>query len=108
MSLDANELVRLVKRAAVEAVLAGKPMSVCFGTVISASPLKIRVDQKKILTSAQLIPTNHVRNFTVEITTAGEQKKVEVHLGLKAGEKVVLIRCDGGQKFVVLDRWEAN
>ena len=24
-----------------------------------------------------------------------------------AGEKVILLRCDGGQKYVVLDRWEA-
>ncbi|MFR8334421.1 MAG: DUF2577 family protein [Oscillospiraceae bacterium] len=23
------------------------------------------------------------------------------------GEKVILVRCDGGQQFVVLDRWEA-
>ena len=65
MSLDANELVRLVKRAAVEAVLAGNPMSVCFGTVTSASPLKIMVDQKKTLTAAQLILTNNVRDFSV-------------------------------------------
>lgn len=107
MSLDANELVRLVKRAAVEAVLAGKPMSVCFGTVRSAHPLEIMVDQKKILTDAQLILTNHVREFTVEVTAAGERKKVQVHLGLKKGEKVILLCCDGGQKFVVMDRWEA-
>ena len=129
MSLDANELVRLVKRAAVEAVLAGNPMSVCFGTVTSASPLKIMVDQKKTLTAAQLILTNNVRDFSVEMTVdhttdaarggSGDasfashrhgytgRKKFKVHLGLKTGEKVILLRCDGGQKFIVLDRWEA-
>ncbi len=129
MSLDANELVRLVKRAAVEAIQAGNPMGVCFGTVTSASPLKITVDQKKILTDAQLILTNNVRDYSVEMTvdhqtgsTSGGsgdasfashrhaysgRKKFTVHLGLKAGEKVILLRCDGGQKFIVLDRWEA-
>ena len=55
MSLDINELVRLVKQAAVEAVRAGAPMAVCYGTVLSPSPLKIQVDQKKILGEAQLI-----------------------------------------------------
>ncbi|WP_297239262.1 DUF2577 domain-containing protein [uncultured Flavonifractor sp.] len=35
------------------------------------------------------------------------RKSFRVHLGLKMGEKVILVRCDGGQKFVVLDRWEA-
>lgn len=35
------------------------------------------------------------------------RKKFTVHLGLKPGEKVLLLRCDGGQKFIVLDRLEA-
>lgn len=129
MSLDINELVRAVKQAAVEAVQAGGPMAVCFGTVTSPSPLKIQVDQKKTLTEAQLILTNNVRDFTVEMTvdhqtenTSGGsgdasfaphlhaykgRKSFRVHLGLKSGEKVILLRCDGGQKYVVLDRWEA-
>ena len=69
MSLDINELVRLVKRAAVEAVQAGAPMSGGYGYVTSTSPLEITVDQKKILTEAQLILTDAVRDYTVEMTT---------------------------------------
>ena len=129
LSLDINQLVKAVKQAAVEAVQASGPMSVCFGTVTSASPLKIQVDQKKTLTGAQLMLTNSVRDFTVEMTvdhrtenTSGGsgdasfashnhaykgRKSYRVHLALKAGEKVILLRCDGGQKFLVLDRWEA-
>ena len=38
-----------VKRAAVEAVDAKKPVLVLFGTVISDSPLKIQVEQKLTL-----------------------------------------------------------
>ena len=68
MSLDINELVRAVKQAAVEAVKADGPMAVRFGTVTSASPLKIQVDQKKTLTEAQLILTNNVRDFNVDMT----------------------------------------
>ena len=122
MSLDINELVRAVKQAAVEAVKADGPMAVSFGTVTSASPLKIQVDQKKTLTEAQLILTNNVRDFNVDMTVdhqtesqsggSGEaaykgRKTFKVHLALKAGEKVILISCDGGQKYIVLDRWEA-
>lgn len=128
MSLDINELVRAVKQAAVEAVKADGPMAVSFGTVTSASPLKIQVDQKKTLTEAQLILTNNVRDFNVDMTVdhqtenqsggSGEaafaahqhaykgRKTFKVHLALKAGEKVILISCDGGQKYIVLDRWE--
>ena len=125
MSLDINELVRAVKQAAVDAVKADGPMAVSFGTVTSASPLKIQVDQKKTLTEAQLILTNNVRDMTVDHQTesqsggSGEaafaahqhaykgRKTFKVHLALKAGEKVILISCDGGQKYIVLDRWEA-
>lgn len=138
MSLDVNELVRLVKQAAVDAVNEGSPMHMCYGTVTSTSPLKIMVDQKLILSGDQLILTNNVRDYTVEMTvdhmtesvshghavndtyTGGGsavpvdhahpykgRKSFRVHLALKDGEKVVMLRCDGGQKYIVLDRWEA-
>ena len=130
MSLDINELVRAVKQAAVEAVQAGNPAGVCFGVVTSASPLQITVDQKMTLSMAQLILTNAVRDYTVQMTVAHETeetgggssyaafeshkheykgtKSFRVHRALSTGEKVILIRCDGGQKFIVLDRWEAT
>lgn len=34
------------------------------------------------------------------------RKKVILHLGLKNGEKVILLRLKGGQQFLVLDRVE--
>lgn len=133
MSLDINELVRAVKQAAVEAVKADGPMAVSFGTVTSASPLEITVDQKKILSEAQLILTDAVRDYTVEMTTMPEfheteeisggagdaafashkhryqgRKKWKVHNALQMGEKVILLRCDGGQQYIVLGRWEAR
>lgn len=138
MSLDLNALVRAVKKAAVEAVRAENPMGVCHGTVTGLSPLEITTDQKLILGEKQLILTNAVRDYTVEMTvdhvtevishghsvtdtyTGGGtaqpvdhshpykgRKSFRVHLGLKMGEKVILVRCDGGQQFVVLDRWGA-
>lgn len=138
MSLDLNALVRAVKKAAVEAVRAENPMGVCHGTVTGLSPVEITTDQKLILGEKQLILTNAVRDYTVEMTvdhvtevishghsvtdtyTGGGtaqpvdhshpykgRKSFRVHLGLKMGEKVILVRCDGGQQFVVLDRWEA-
>ena len=139
MSLDINQLVKLVKQAAVEAVRAGAPMSGGYGYVTSTSPLEITVDQKKKLTEAQLILTDAVRDYTVEMTvdhmtesvshghpvvdtyTGGGsainvdhahpykgRKKFMVHNGLKMGEKVILLRCDGGQQYIVLGRWEAR
>lgn len=101
--------VEVVKRAAVEAVEAGKPVNILFGTVLSASPLKIQVDQKSIYTSKMLILTRNVTDFEVDMTVnhttedkgggsgaaAYEahkhayvgKKTFKVHNALKAGER---------------------
>ena len=65
---DANELVETLKRAAIGAVEAKKPMKVCFGEVVSSSPLKISVEQKMILGEKQLILSRNVTDFTTTVT----------------------------------------
>lgn len=52
---DAVEFVKFIKRIALEAVEAAKPVQICFGTVKSAEPLKIFVDQKMSLGENQLV-----------------------------------------------------
>lgn len=129
--LDGNNLVELIKQAANEAVAAGQDCDFCYGTVTSASPLKILVEQKMTLTSAQLVLCRNVTDFTTSIT-AGNTKNyyytgnkadggtapipttshvhgigtisVTVHNALKSGDEVVLMRKKGGQKYLVLDR----
>ena len=81
------DLVKLVKRAAVDAVRAQRPVEVLFGTVVSPSPLRVSLDQKLTLSGSQLIRPKSL-------------------MGLRAGEKVLLLQMQGGQKFVVLDSLE--
>lgn len=126
---DANELVDTLKRAAVEAVKAGKPVNVYFGEVVSASPLKINVEQKMILGEKQLVLSRNVTDFKTKIT-AGNIKnyyytgdvnsgtapvspshvhavgtiEITVHNGLAVGDEVILIRQQEGQRFIVVDR----
>lgn len=119
---NAGELVKLIKKAAVEAVEAEKPAAVCFGRVIGVSPLKIYVDQRFILGEKQLILTAAVRDHAVDAsvgfyTEESEEEGLDVHRhcckgqkrflllqGLKEGEEVILLRVEGGQRFIVLDR----
>ena len=117
-----NGFLGNVKRAAVEAVQASKPTAIVMGKVIKTSPLTVQVDQKLSLGSNQLLLTSAVRDFKVSMTvdhvteasnTADVhthalkgQKEYRVHLGLRAGEHVVMLRADGGQKFIILDRLE--
>lgn len=123
---DAVELTKAIKRAAVEAVKAGKPAEICFGKVTSSSPLKILVEQKMTLGAAQLVLTRNVTNFATEVTVdwstenksggSGDdsfashkhaiagRKKITVHNGLVVGDEVILFRQQGGQKYIVVDR----
>lgn len=62
--------VEVVKKAAVEAVEAGKPVHLVFGQVISDSPLKIQVDQKAIYTERMLVLTRNVMDYEVDMTVS--------------------------------------
>ena len=101
---DANELVGTLKRVAIEAVEAGKPVNVYSGEVVSASPLKINIEQKMTLGTKQLILSRNVTDFSMKITSDAGKKEVIVHNGLAVGESVILLRQQEGQKFIVLDR----
>lgn len=124
---DTVKFVETVKSIALSAVRATKPMEVIYGTVKQINPLKVELNQKLILEEDDLILTDNVTDFETEITTlewftenkgggSGDaafeshkhelkgKKKIIVHNSLKAGEKVILLRVQGGQQFVVLNR----
>ena len=102
---DAIGLVKAMKRAALEAVEASKPVNVCFGQVVSASPLQINIEQKMILGKAQLILSRNVTDFKTMVTVQLEtEKEITIHNALEVGDEVILIRQQGGQKYIVIDR----
>lgn len=120
-----------MKRTALDAVNASKPMEVCFGKVVSSIPLKILVEQKMMLGEAQLILTRNVTEYKIfvrkdkdeiqnfneaeilpEVSTdsassfdsAVNKIPITISNGLVVGEEVILFRQQGGQKYVVVDR----
>ncbi len=103
-----DALIKQMKQAAVDAMEASKPAGIFCGKVISASPLKISIDQKLTLQKEQLILTEAVTDHEIKVKIDWDvekgEKKLTLHNGLKTGEKVVLVRMQGGQKYVVLDR----
>lgn len=125
---DANALVEAIKRAARDERESSKPVNVYFGEVVSKSPLKINVEQKMVLGEAQLILCRNVTDYMETVTVQWEtekgdippdgetpatvphihgiagQKKILVHNALEAGDRVIIIRQQEGQKFIVADR----
>lgn len=97
-------LVELIQRIATRAVEESQPTAIVFGTVVSISPLKINIEQKLTLEAAHLVLTNNVKDHDVDITLEGNRRKYTIHNNLKNGEKVILLRQQGGQKYVVMDK----
>lgn len=121
-----TNVVELVKKAAVEAVEAGKPVTFLFGTVVSVSPLKIQVEQKATYTEKMLVLTRNVTDYEISMTASDQteqpggdsvenrvrsvegRKKYTVHNALTVGDWVILARVQKGKKFIVLDRMVPN
>ena len=110
-------MVELIKMAALGAVDESKPTAIIFGNVVSAVPLKINIDQKLTLNASQIILTNNVKDYEVEMTVEHiteesdnhthaykGKKKFKIHNGLVVGDQVIMLQMQGGQKFVVLDK----
>ncbi|MCI1999549.1 MAG: DUF2577 domain-containing protein [Clostridia bacterium] len=131
--LNSTDLVKVIQNVAVNAVNNSKPVSIVFGTVKSVSPLKIFIDQKLTLGEKQLIIPQYLTDYKTKIsfdnpaikqifTTFNMQEtsesseskmsfkqpavkhEITVYNALKAGDKVILMRLAGGQKYLILDR----
>jgi hypothetical protein len=115
-------MIEIIKAAASQAVDADAPVKVVTGMVISEFPLKIYVDQKITLDESSLVLTDNVRDHDTEVTVAWiseialestthahthnitGRKSITVHKNLKMGENVVMLRFQGGQCYLVIDR----
>ncbi len=83
-----SDLVESMKSAALAAVEASKPCAVVFGVVTSIFPLSVRIDAKLMLTTDHLINSS---NWIFDI-----------------GDKLILLRMQGGQKFIVVGKLAGN
>ncbi|MBP3410485.1 MAG: DUF2577 domain-containing protein [Clostridia bacterium] len=113
------DIISIIKRAALEAVQNQKPADIIFGVVESAAPLEISTEQKLRLKAAQLVIAENLTDRDVEAELLGTtldggdpahvhglegRRTLRLMGGLKNGEKVILLRMSGGQKYIVLDR----
>ena len=78
-----HKLLEAIKTAAMEAVNATNPVMVVYGTVVSVSPLSVQLEQKSLLTAPFL---------------------VNLQPDLEAGNKVALLRVQGGQEYLILGK----
>ncbi|HBG0352911.1 DUF2577 domain-containing protein [Clostridioides difficile] len=83
-----QDLLQIIKKAAMDAVETSNPIRIVFGIIESISPLKVKIEQKLSIDDFFLIQTETFKRYTDK----------------KAGDKLVLIRMQGGQQYLILDR----
>ena len=69
---DGNDFLKVIKKAALDAVNTTQPSDFYFGKVISTSPLKISIEQKMTLGAAQLVLTRNVTDFNINVNMEWE------------------------------------
>lgn len=118
-----TNLLGTVKKAAMDALNASNPTAIMFGTVSSADPLEVIVDQRFTLPADFLIVPetlihfeidfHHDHEYTDDTGTGSSTKKTKpalpekpivIRRGLEAGDKLLLVRVQGGQQYIILDR----
>ena len=85
-----SSLLNTIKKAGLQAADASVPVSVQFAVVTDAEPLAVKVDQRFTLYEEFLIIPERLRGK------------------LALGDSLILLRVQGGQQFIVLDRGVAG
>jgi glycyl-tRNA synthetase (class II) len=125
------DMLKLIKQAGIQAVEQSAPAAIMLGVVKQVNPLVITVEQHLDIPAEFLLLTDNVRDYQTKISfdnsgiknivknysmsdeagtdykltfQAPVQNEITVYNGLRVGEQVLLIRAQGGQKFIVLNR----
>jgi len=93
-------MLALIKKAAADAVEASNPVGIYYGVIKTASPLEVEVDQRFILTSEFLELTEATKELRIPQGTG----EYILRRKLQEGDRVILVRIQGGQKYIILDR----
>lgn len=114
-----------------DAIENSKPADLRLGTVATEKPLSVRITNQFVIPEKLLIVPQHLTEYELEITIKPEynwitedtqnkvklsevephkhdikqdKKKIFIHNKLKVGDKVALLRRQGGQDYYILDR----
>lgn len=127
MDTEYFKIVNIIKEIASTVIQNGEPMEIIVGEVVSASPLEIKIDPKLTIPEENIVLTKNTSEWTMEMSvdhvtenrSGGGgyaefashnheykgRKKYLVHNQLVVGDKVIMLKETGGQRYIALDRW---
>ena len=98
-----NRLIKLIKKIALQTYNSIVPCNFLIGTVVNINPIKIKISDKIVLEEIHLyILDNAEGTFKTDMTVEGINYKGNCKHELTEGARVVLGRCMGGTKYVLL------
>lgn len=103
-------LAQLIKKIAVEAVEANKPLHFVEGIIQSTTPvsLKLKKNDKLIIPSDLITVADHLTPQSKKAIIRGEETtEVTIEFGsqLDIGNKVMVAVIQGGQSFFIIDKF---
>lgn len=116
-----QNLSQVIKKMALDAVEANKPMELVLGSVISINPIKISLSQLLLISEnfilnpeglagqeltisldEQTITLKNDEDELKEYTIMPQDLKIKIKSQIKQDDKVFLLRLQGGQKYFIL------
>lgn len=110
-------MLNVIKEAVKQTIEAEKLSDFTIGEVLSGKPVKIQITQKLVLGENQLVLPEKLTDHFIYMTEVEKEfndvddkdkynirKKYIIYNALKTGDKVILARKAGGQKYFVIDR----
>lgn len=116
-----QNLSQVIKKMALDAVEANKPMELVLGSIISINPIKISLSQLLIISEnfilnpeglagqeltisldEQTITLKNDEDELKEYTIMPQDLKIKIKSQIKQDDKVFLLRLQGGQKYFIL------
>lgn len=135
--MNPSMFLKIIQSVAAKVYANSEPSDIEFGTVESIEPLTVRVNEMILLKENQLVLTNLVKDFEVDIEVSHRtvndnildtlhdhpgvpknefdsthyhsyqgRKKIKLYMGLRLGEGVIMLKKQGGQRRIILDRTE--
>ena len=97
------ELVGVIQQIVQNTIEAMKMADKATGTVESVSPLRVKIDSSiQSVPSAALLLTDTVRERVVPVQ--GGEGTVTIREGLKEGDRVLMLKVQNGQQYIILSR----
>lgn len=106
--MPGEKLVKIMQKASKKAIDNTNLSDTLYGTITSISPLRLKVDNRFEVGEDFLILSPFCFKNEVEVKFELDEEEVKTQVliwdGLNINDKVLLLRCQSGQRYYVMNK----